>query len=290
MINTNKTHLNMVIGYPLIHTQSPVLHNTIYHEMHIDATLLAFSNKDIKSLIQAIKTLSIGLTAVTMPFKEQILEHLDCYSPEITTLKSVNTIIQRENKLYGYNTDVDGIRYALRGIPLSNKKVLLLGAGGAARAVAYFMKENNAQLLWLNRTRKNAENRANEFGGEVIQKNEVDRVSVDIIVNTTPLGMYPHFNCSPLPGYQFNSEQIVFDLIYNPIHTALLKQAKMHNATILSGLDMFIGQGIRQIELWTNKTIFSENLMQKIKDDLIKNQLNHRSEQYEVSQNELHDH
>lgn len=290
MKHTNKTRLNMVIGYPLAHTQSPILHNAIYQMMQIDATLLAFANKNCKALIQAIKTLSIELTAVTMPFKEQMVDELDFCSPEIEKLKAVNTIIQRDNKLYGYNTDVDGIRYALRDIPLTNKKVLLIGAGGAARAVAYFMNQHNVQLIWLNRTQKNAENMVNEFGGQIIQGYEVEGISADIIVNTTPLGMFPHVSCSPLRNYQFNAEQVVFDLIYNPLNTELLKQAKVHNATIISGLDMFIGQGIRQIELWLNKSIFSKKLIEQVKEVLIKSQIASTNKLDEACQNELHDH
>ena len=111
MIN-QKTQLNMVIGFPLEHTKSPLLHNSVYHALSINAVLLAFPNKDLPSLIKTIKTLSIGLTAVTMPFKEKIIKYLDDYSPEVEALKAANTIILRQGKLHGYNTDVDGIKYA----------------------------------------------------------------------------------------------------------------------------------------------------------------------------------
>src|ERR1700722_8159736 len=151
---TAKTRLNMVIGYPLTHSQSPLLHNLIYQALNIDAVLLAFAHTNIQALIETIKTLSVSLTAVTMPFKQKILDFIDpnnC-SDEVMHLSAANTLIQRDEKLYAYNTDIAGITYALRTIPLKNKRVLILGAGGAARAAGYVLKNQQAQLFWHNRT------------------------------------------------------------------------------------------------------------------------------------------
>ncbi len=113
---SNHTPLNLVIGYPLKHTQSPILHQEVYQQLHIHARMLAKSHPNLGTLIQTIKTLDVRLTAVTAPFKEQVLHYLDDYSPEVQALKAANTIIQRNGLLYGYNTDVDGIIFALRDI------------------------------------------------------------------------------------------------------------------------------------------------------------------------------
>lgn len=258
----------MVIGYPLTHTQSPILHQAIYHELDIDAILLAQSHPSLAALIQSIKTLSIGLTAVTMPYKEQIIQYLDECSPEVTALKAVNTVIQRDGKLYGHNTDINGIEFALRNIDVVNKQVLVLGAGGAARAMGYFLKKQRAHILWMNRTKEKALTLAKEFGGRVL-----DDVSdhLDIIVNTTPIGLHPNNQASPLPNYQFNAHQIVFDMIYHPVHTTFLKQAAKQQATIISGLDMFIGQGLKQIELLTGKQ-HTSTMIDPLRQLLILNQ------------------
>ncbi len=255
MNQTNQTRLNMVIGYPLQHTRSPQLHNAVYQNLKLDAVLLPFANPDIKALVQVIRTLSVGLTAVTMPFKEKIIKYLDECSFEVQTMKSVNTVIQRDGKLCGYNTDVDGIAYALRNTSLANKRVLIIGAGGAARAVAYVMQKNNAEILWLNRTRRNALKLCATFGGELIDEKQLTNLHIDIIINTTPVGMHPNVDASPLTHYPFQAHQSVFDLVYNPDKTLLLQQAEKAGACVISGLDMFIGQGLRQIELWTGVTI-----------------------------------
>lgn len=253
----------MVIGYPLAQTRSPVLHNAIYQALNMDAILLAFSHPKIEPLIQAIKTLSVELTAVTIPFKEKVFKYLDYYAPDVKALKVANTIIQRDGKLWGYNTDIDGIAYALRNTILLGKHVLVIGAGGAARAAAYVLQQNNAKLFWLNRTKKKALSLAKVFGGDVIDRKQLRNLRIDVVVNTTPLGMYPHTKISSLPNYRFNAEQTVFDLIYNPISTKLLTEARKRGAKTISGLDMFVKQGVRQVELWTGK-IIHDKLIDKI--------------------------
>jgi shikimate dehydrogenase len=267
---TAKTKLNMVIGHPLSHTQSPTLHNAIYQHIQVDAILLAFPHTKLSSLIQSIKTLAVELVAVTMPFKEKIIKYLDYCSPEVESLKAANTLIQRDNKLYGYNTDVDGVAYALRDINLNNKNILIIGAGGAARAAAFFLKNQQANLYWLNRTEKKAVNIAKFFGGEVIDNRLLSQLHIDIIINTTPLGMYPEIDSSPLNNDIFKSHQIVFDMIYNPLETRMLSQAKKQGAKIISGIDMFIGQGLRQIELWQNQSYTTQVDINQIKQKIQK--------------------
>ncbi len=271
MIN-NKTQLNMVIGYPLAHTQSPILHNTVYNLLNCNAVMLAHATKCLPSTMQALKTLSVGLIAVTMPFKEDILSYLDNQSCEVKELKAANTVICLNGKLFGYNTDIDGVAYALRNVCLSDKNILIIGAGGASHAAAYHLKKNNANLLWLNRTPSHALSSIEIFGGSLVDINHIKSLHIDVIINTTPLGMIPNINNSPLPNYQFRSDQVIFDMVYNPFDTMLLKDAKSHGATCISGLDMFIGQGLKQIELWLNKSIITSNIIDLIKSKLEKSQ------------------
>ncbi len=262
----------MVIGYPLEHSQSPMLHTFSYQLLDINAILLAQPRLlPLKSLITVIKTLGIRLTAVTSPFKEKVINYLDHCSDEVNELQATNTIIQLDGKLYGYNTDIDGINFALRHTAISNKKVLIIGTGGAARAVAYFLKKNHAQIFWINRTSKKATVLAKKFGGNVVTRNELDGLSIDIIINTTPIGSYPNGDTSPLPEYVFNPKQVVFDMVYNPLMTPLLKQAKKQRANIISGLDMFIGQGLKQIELLIGQYP-TPTMSEKLRRILIQNQ------------------
>lgn len=266
----NQTQLNRVIGYPLAHTQSPILHNAAYNLLNCNAVMLAHATTCLPSTIQTLKTLSTGLIAVTMPFKEEIVSYLDDMSNEVKELKAANTVICRNGKLFGYNTDIDGVAYALRDVSLSGKKVLIIGAGGASRAAAYYLKKNNANLLWLNRTPEHALSSIELFGGDMVDINLINGLHIDVIINATPLGMFPHVNDTPLPGYPFRSDQIVFDMVYNPVNTLLLKNARSYNATCISGLDMFIGQGLKQIELWLNKSIVTSKMLELIKTELEK--------------------
>lgn len=262
----------MVIGYPLEHSQSPALHAALYQHLGIDAVLLAVPHFSLNALIRAIKTLSVELIAVTLPYKEKVLPYIDQPSSEVKVLKAANTIIQRNGKLHGYNTDIDGIAFALRDIAIADKRVLVIGAGGAARALGYFLNKNNAKLFWMNRTSKHAFALAKQFGGQVICQSDLKALPIDIIVNTTPVGMYPHIQMSPLPDYIFREEQVVFDMVYNPLMTRFLKQAKKRKATIISGLNMFIGQGVRQLELLTGKRIHSQTLVNKLRKIIMENQ------------------
>lgn len=271
MIN-NKTQLNMVIGYPLAHTQSPTLHNTVYNLLGCNAVMLAHATENIASTMLALNILSAGLIAITMPFKEEILPYLDQISIEVRELKAANTIIQRNGKLSGYNTDIDGVAYALRHVSLANKNALIIGAGGASHAAAYYLKKHHAHLLWLNRTPQHALSLIKIFGGSLVDINHIHDLHIDVIINTTPLGMFPNINNTPLPKYQFRSDQIIFDMVYNPSETLLLKNAKSHGAVCISGLDMFIGQGLRQIELWLDKPIRTAEIIDIIKSELEKHQ------------------
>lgn len=277
MLIDHNTILNLVIGDSLSHTQSPFIHNQIYEFENINAVLLAKAHPCLKQLIEFIKAFSVRLTAVTMPYKEEIIPYLSKVSPEVQALKAANTVIFQDNELTGYNTDVDGIALALSTVNLVNKNILILGAGGAARALGYNLKDNAANKFWMNRTIERASQLANEFGGQSIDRVEsLDKYNV--IINTTPLGMYPHIMTTPLEGYAFHKGQTVFDMVYNPYQTRLLIQAAAEGANTISGIDMFIGQAIKQVELLIDRKLYSPQLFEKIKTSLQQNQNEHRHE------------
>lgn len=265
------TQLNLVIGYPLQHSQSPLLHRFMYRQLGIDAILLAKSHDSLFSLIKAIKTLSVELTAVTAPYKEKIISYLDECSEVVRDCQAANTVIQREGKLIGYNTDIDGIAFALRDVNLHNKNVIIFGAGGAAKAMGYFLQKTQANIFWINRTKKKAMLLAKQFGGKVIDCQQLYKKTFDVIIQTTPIGTYSHVEKSIVPEKILYPQQIVFDMVYHPKMTLLLKQTKKKGATIISGLEMFVGQGLKQIELWRGDR-FDLNKVNQLKTFLIKNQ------------------
>ena len=270
MIN-EKTQLNIVIGHPLLHTKSPVLHDLVYKELDVNAVMLPFSNLDIKKLISAIRIMSINLTAVTMPFKQSIMPLLDDIDETALSIGAVNTVINRDNKLIGYNTDIFGIEYALRNTSLRDKNVLLIGAGGAGRALAFVIKNKGGKCIYVNRTLKQALSLQKQFGGKITQIKNLSSKDIDIIINATPVGMHPDTKSSPVPISLIDKHQTVFDLVYNPVKTKLIKLARKKGAKTISGIDMFIAQGIRQIELWKGKNIINPNLISQFRKIIIKN-------------------
>lgn len=264
------TKLNAVIGYPLEHSKSPILHNPVYEMLKLNSVLLPFSDPDVKALVSAIRTLGIRLSAVTMPFKQSIIPLLDRVDTGAKKIKAVNTVLNKKGKLYGYNTDIYGIEYALRNTKLKNRNVLIIGAGGAASAVAYVIQKAGGNLIYLNRTKKRARDLQKVFGGLVVTQKELVAEGVDVIVNATPRGMYPNVNDIPISPGILHPHQTVFDLVYNPIDTKLLKLAKNMGANAISGLDMFALQGLRQIELLVGKKLITKALVEKVKKNLIK--------------------
>lgn len=269
---TVQTRLNMVIGYPLQHSQSPVLHNAVYRQLGLNVILLPQSHSSPAALCQAIRTLSVGLTAVTAPFKQAVMACLDSCSPEATRLGAVNTLILREGKLHGHNTDITGIAFAMRHLSLTGKTVLIAGAGGAARAAGQYVASQGGDLLWMNRTPAKAAGLAKTLGGVWIPWRDIRIQEADLVIHATPVGSFPHTDETPLPGHVFQPHQTVFDMVYHPVFTTLLKQAQKSGAAIINGMDMFVRQGLKQIELWLQKPFFDLQLAADLSKLLVKHQ------------------
>ncbi len=270
MKNFSRTQLNFVIGFPLIHSQSPFLHNALYKKVGINAFMLPVSNKRLVPLISAIRVLGIRLTAVTMPFKQTIIPYLDKVDPKAMAIKAVNTVINKNGKLFGFNTDIDGIIFALQNQKISDKTVLIIGAGGAARAAAYYVKNKKGKILYLNRTKNKALLLQKAFGGKVVGLKDLYQKNIDILINATPIGAYPKTKALPVPKEVVKKCECVFDIVYNPLQTSLIKLAHNERIKTISGIEMFIGQALKQIELFSGKKIaksqtenFSRNLLVK---------------------------
>lgn len=243
------TALNLVIGNPVRHSQSPALHQQLYESLGINSVMLALENPALPDLIHMIKSHSIKLTAVTLPFKTAIIAHADSVSDEVNALGAANTLILEDNKIIAHNTDVAGIQASLNGVDVSGKQILILGAGGAARAVAYSLKDAGAECYFLNRTHEKAKLLAEQFGGKAIEHAALKTLRPDIIINATPIGMSPNDSETPLPNYGFSAEQTVFDLIYTPAQTHFLREAKSAGAKCINGETMFLAQAKKQVEL-----------------------------------------
>ena len=244
-----------IIGYPLIHSLSPAIHNTAFKEKGINAIYLYFPCKDVKGVIPGIKSLSIKGLSVTIPHKESICQYLDELDPLAEEIGAVNTLLNRGGYIIGYNTDAYGAIAPLKKElgSIKEKRVLVIGAGGAARAICFALKKEDAKVIIANRTKEKGEKLAKEVGAEFHPLLEIPRENFDILIQATSVGMYPKIDEIPVSGKILSPDIIVMDIVYNPIETKFLKEAQKRGCKVISGIEMFICQGAKQFELWTGQ-------------------------------------
>jgi 3-dehydroquinate dehydratase/shikimate dehydrogenase len=191
--------------------------------------------------------------SVTMPYKQSIIDELDNCEPLCQKVGACNTVIRsQDGKLYGFNTDVAGVVRPLeQRLHLAGTKVLVIGAGGAGRAAVFGLRERGANVFILNRTPQTAQKLAREAGAKAIKRDDLKKLSFDVIINATPVGM-GNGGKSIIDEREMNA-RVAFDLVYNPIETKFLQMAKAKGLAVISGLEMFVQQGARQFEIWTGK-------------------------------------
>ena len=247
-----RTRVYGVIGDPVAHSLSPLMHNVGFQARRMNAVYLPFLVGDLKDFLAAIGPLGIAGFSVTLPHKGRILGHLDGCDPLAVRIGAVNTVVVRGGgKLYGYNTDYVGVLRALeRRVRLRGSRVLVYGAGGAARAAAFALAQGGAVVCICARRRLRARELARAVGGEAIERVRLRREFFDAIVNATPVGMHPHAGQSPLGAAELNA-RLVMDLVYRPQKTRLLGLAQRRGIETVSGVDMFVAQGTAQWEIWT---------------------------------------
>jgi 3-dehydroquinate dehydratase/shikimate dehydrogenase len=220
----------------------------------MNAVYLPFLVRDLRDFLAAIEPLGIAGFSVTLPHKQAVLRHLDGCDPLAAAIGAVNTVVVRGGgKLYGYNTDYVGVLRALEPrIPLRGSRVLIVGAGGAARAVAFALAQAGASVCICARRANRARALAKAVHGEVVTRASLRREFFDAIVNATPVGMLPSVDDSPLDARDLNC-RLVFDTIYRPRQTKLLRLAAQGGIETVSGIEMFIAQGTAQWEIWTGE-------------------------------------
>ena len=265
---SGKTRVCGVIGDPIEHTLSPIMHNAAFNALKLDYTFLAFKVKpaELENAVNGMRALNIRGLNVTMPHKSTVLNYLDRTDLSAQIVNSVNTVLNKESKLFGFNTDGVGALKALRenGVELKGRKVLLLGAGGAARAIAYAMAKESDELAVLNRTVKQAqalakllEKTANKkIGTGALSPREIQQnlQDSDILINATSVGMKPKADESLVAPKLLRPDLAVMDIVYSPIETKLAKDAKAAGAKVVSGVEMLIYQGAASFEIWTGKS------------------------------------
>jgi 3-dehydroquinate dehydratase/shikimate dehydrogenase len=249
-----QTRIYGVIGDPISHSLSPLLHNTAFIARKINAAYVPFLVRRLADFLKSAPDLGVRGFSVTLPHKQSILRYLkdcDALSAEIG---AVNTVTVRgDGSLYGCNTDYVGVLRALEAkLPLPKSRVLILGAGGAARAAAFALSRAGAGVFICARRDVAARELARAVDGEVVPRRALRTTFFDAVLNATPTGMYPHSRISPLAPGELHC-RIVMDLIYRPERTQLLKIAAQKGIATVSGVEMFLAQGVAQWELWMKR-------------------------------------
>lgn len=257
------TKLCAIVGNPIGHSLSPLVHNAAFDHLQLNYVFLAFKVEHLKEAVEGIRALDLRGVSVTIPHKVAIRNCLDEVEEIAGKIGAVNTVVNRGGRLIGYNTDWSGAIAALESrVDLKGRRALVLGAGGAARAIAFGLKEKGAHCTILNRTVEKAKKLAAEVGSHYGSLKDIESVPRDMVINTTSLGMYPRVNDTPVKRGLLK-DVLVFDMVYNPLRTSLIRDAEEHGCTTISGLEMFINQAALQFELWTGEKA-PVDLMKKV--------------------------
>ena len=257
-----------VIGDPIEHTLSPTMHNAAFNHLKLDFVFLAFRVKaaELENAMRGMRGLGIRGLNVTMPHKNAVIKYLDEVDPTVKFLGSANTILNDDGRLLGFNTDGVGALKALRenGVELDGKKLLLLGAGGAAKAIAFSIAKEVGELVILNRAPQKAKELAEALSvtygkkvvGEALSPSVIQKKlrEADILINGTSVGMHPHVSQSLVAPQWLKPDLTVMDIVYNPVETKLAKDAKAAGAHVISGVEMLLYQGAASFEIWTGRS------------------------------------
>ena len=241
-----------LFGNPVGHSLSPLMHHTAYREMRINASYVPFCVGNLEDAVRGIRGMGISGVSVTIPFKSEVLKHLDELEESSNRIGAVNTIVNKGGSLRGYNTDWIGfVRDLKEFMPIQGKTFGVLGAGGAARAILFAILSGGGKPVVLNRSVCKGETLAKEFGCSFLPFSEIGALKADCLVNTTSVGMAPQIAVSPLEAKVLGKIPHIIDIIYTPLETKLLKEARKAGCRTRSGLGMFVHQGAEQIRLWT---------------------------------------
>ncbi len=250
------TRVYGVAGDPVSHSLSPVIMNAALRRENVNGVFLALHAKTLKDLLACVKDIPIHGLSITMPHKETIIKFLDNTDSHTTKIGACNTVVRaQDGKLYGFNTDSAGVVRPLeQRITLDKSKILVLGAGGAARAAVYGLKERGAEVYILNRSAGPAQKLARSARARLLKRAALKKQTFDVIINATPVGM-GNTRESPLNEDEIQA-RYVFDMIYDPPETRLIRLAKARGAQVIPGIEMFVHQAARQFEIWTGIEMF----------------------------------
>lgn len=248
------TTLYGVFGDPVAHSLSPAMHNAAFEALGINSVYLAFGSADIGACAAAMRALGIRGASVTIPHKVAIMPLLEEIDETARRIGAVNTVVNRGGRLLGANTDAEGALRALRSqTEIAGRTAVVVGAGGAARAVAFGLKDAGGRVTVVNRSVARGEALAQRVGADFRPLAEAVGLVCEILINTTPIGMARFGDALPVPAALLQPGMVVMDIVYTPLKTPLLAAAAARGCRTIPGTAMFVLQGARQFELWTGR-------------------------------------
>ena len=264
---SGKTQICGIIGDPIEHTISPAMQNAAFQKAELDYIYVPFKvgRGDLEQAVYGIRALNIRGVNVTIPHKIAIIPFLDELDPLARKIGAVNTIVNEGGSLKGYNTDAAGFLQALQAekVKTEKKKIVVIGAGGAARSITFALADKGSSLTIINRHFEAAQNLADWIfsifrtkvkSQELNEENlRFDLDETDMVINATSIGMVPQIDETPIPGRLLRPGLIVFDIIYNPLKTRLLSEAEKQGARVIGGMEMLVQQGAAAFELWSGR-------------------------------------
>lgn len=265
-----KTEVYGIMGKPVTHSLSPAMHNAAFAALALNKIYVPFEVDDVANALTGFKALGIKGVSVTIPHKQTVLTHLDSIDPVAAKIGAVNTLIISQQHIHGINTDWLGANRALTvHLALKNKKILLLGSGGSARAIGFGLLEAGAQIIIASRTPAKGQKLAEKLLCEWHPLAEAAQLSADALINATSVGMIPNIDLSPVPAIILHNFPVVMDIVYAPLATKLLIDAQQAGCKIIDGLSMLLYQGAAQFEIWTEQEAPVDLMRQQLLKKLI---------------------
>ena len=263
------TKIYGIMGNPVSHSLSPAMHNAAFEAQDLNKVYVAFEVTDVARALDGFRALGIGGVSVTIPHKQAVIPHLDTIDPVAQKIGAVNTLLIEDEHIRGYNTDWIGANQALKPIvDLPASTVLLLGAGGAARAIGFGLQEKGATVILANRTVAKGQALARDLNCEFYPLEDIKNLKADALVNATSIGMTPNVEATPVTKAFLKNIPVVMDIVYSPQETRLLREAKLVGCKTVNGAYMLLYQGVAQFELWTGRKapvdIMREKLFSKL--------------------------
>ena len=246
------TRIYGIMGKPVSHSLSPAMHNAAFQKVGLNSIYVPFEVQEVGPALDGFRALGVRGVSVTVPHKQAVIAHLDSIDPVARKIGAVNTLVLDGRYIHGLNTDWIGAVQALETrLQLQGTTALVLGAGGSARAIGFGLQHKGATVQLANRNLERVQSLARELGCSCHRLSDVGKLRADVLVNATSVGMHPKISDTPVAAHQLKNFPTVMDIVYSPVETRLLQEARQAGCRTVDGPEMLLYQGVAQFETWT---------------------------------------